>query len=687
MKQLLLALILFLSVATTAFCQSTTDIILTGHVFDNKTKLPLVGATVLLKNTITGMQTDFDGVFRFAIKNKDSAATIVAQCIGFELQEFQIGAFKRSKTEKNVVTKDIFLNEDTHILSEVVVVGYSTALKKRDISDCSTCLRSSDMERIPTKPKTGSSSALAGKIAGVASTSATKPRKKVAGLPSESLSKSDIEKVAKHFFSKAHEAVLSSTDDLIPIPKASIFLQETPDLKENEPIKGKKMDIDDDDDIEPEPSAGQLTAGEWSDLKNWAFWKKSLNETFKIYINNWKINLTQRYSLILRGASEQPISDATVQLMDKNGLAIWSAKTDNNGRAELFSDVFEKTNAQKISVQWAGKIYNLDKIKNVETGVNELKIPVACDFSPMLDIAFVVDATGSMGDEIRYLKSELADVIRQVKQDNRQLGVRLGSVFYRDFRDAYVTRTFPFDKSLKKNIEFIKNQSADGGGDTPEAVPEGLEAAIDSMAWSEGAVARLLFLVLDAPPHLTTKDVEKLHRLVAKAAQKGIRIIPIASSGVDQNTEYLMKVFAIATGGTYTFLTDDSGIGGEHLKATTEKHEIELLNALLTRLIKQYSNYAACNELALATTTGGNTKLGANVNVFPNPVHDVLNLNLKTAVTDVFITNAQGQTVQKLGVFTEGVQSIDVSNLPSGVYFVHFQNDGLVCTQKITVVK
>jgi Mg-chelatase subunit ChlD len=390
---------------------------------------------------------------------------------------------------------------------------------------------------------------------------------------------------------------------------------------------------------------------------------------------------------MLKGANNQPVSDATVQLIGTDGLTIWTAKTDNSGRAELFADAFGKTNAAKMSVLYAGKTYNLDKIRKMETGANELRIPVACSFAPTIDVAFVVDATGSMGDEIAYLKAEVADVIRQVKRDNQQLNVRLGSVFYRDFNDAYLTRTFDFDKSLKKNVEFIREQSADGGGDTPEAVPEGLEAAIDSMSWSDNAGTRLLFLVLDAPPHLTDKNIEKLQRLSAKAAEKGIRIIPIAASGVDQNTEYLMKALAVATGGTYTFLTDDSGVGGEHLKATTEKHEVELLNALMIRLIKQYSIYEACNDIATEATTGGDTKLGLNFKVFPNPVRDVMNLELKTAVTNVFITNTQGQKVRNLGTYTEGSPSVDVSDLSSGIYFVHFEKDGVVCTKKISVVK
>jgi hypothetical protein len=48
-----------------------------------------------------------------------------------------------------------------------------------------------------------------------------------------------------------------------------------------------------------------------------------------------------------------------------------------------------------------------------------------------------------------------------------------------------------------------------------------------------------------------------------------------------------MRSLAIATNGTYTFLTDDSGIGGGHLKPTIGKFDVELLNALMVRVISE----------------------------------------------------------------------------------------------------
>ena len=72
------------------------------------------------------------------------------------------------------------------------------------------------------------------------------------------------------------------------------------------------------------------------------------------------------------------------------------------------------------------------------------------------------------------------------------------------------------------------------------------------------------------------------------AAEKGIRIIPVASSGVNKETEYLLRSEALLSGGTYTFLTDDSGIGHSHLVPTVGEHTVEFLNSMMVRLICEF---------------------------------------------------------------------------------------------------
>ena len=50
----------------------------------------------------------------------------------------------------------------------------------------------------------------------------------------------------------------------------------------------------------------------------------------------------------------------------------------------------------------------------------------------------------------------------------------------------------------------------------------------------------------------------------------------------------MCRQFAILTGGTYVFLTNDSGVGGEHLEATVGSYQVEHLNTLIVRLITKY---------------------------------------------------------------------------------------------------
>ena len=75
---------------------------------------------------------------------------------------------------------------------------------------------------------------------------------------------------------------------------------------------------------------------------------------------------------------------------------------------------------------------------------------------------------------------------------------------------------------------------------------------------------------------------------VQLAAEKGVRIIPIASSGIDTETEFLLRSWAIMAGGTYLFLTDDSGIGNDHLEPTIGEYSVEKLNECMIRVICEY---------------------------------------------------------------------------------------------------
>ena len=88
---------------------------------------PVIGASIKVKGTNTGVATDFDGKFTLSV---NPGSTLIVSYIGYITKDVKVG---------NQTSLKIFLEEDKKLLDEVVVVGYGT-MKKSDISGSSVNL-------------------------------------------------------------------------------------------------------------------------------------------------------------------------------------------------------------------------------------------------------------------------------------------------------------------------------------------------------------------------------------------------------------------------------------------------------------------------------------------------------------------------------------------------------------------
>ena len=338
-----------------------------------------------------------------------------------------------------------------------------------------------------------------------------------------------------------------------------------------------------------QPQGGLVTAGEWNDLDNWDFYQKTLmKEPFKGFPDDWQMYTNHRIAVAIT-AKNKPAANATVTLF-RNDTPIWTAKTDNLGRAELWVGAFQKEKELntallrlKVNEQW------VSTATISETQVNRIALDETLP-SPtnQVQIAFMVDATGSMGDELEFLKMDLKKVINEVQKTNTQLKISTATVFYRDEGDEYVVKHSPFTEDINQTTEFISQQRADGGGDFPEAVDKAL-VQLNQLQWQAEARTRIAFLVLDAPPHNKPAVISSIQYSVKTAAASGIKLIPVVASGIDKTTEFLMRFIAMYTNGTYVFITDHSGIGNKHLEPSVGEYQVEKLSDLMVRLIKKYS--------------------------------------------------------------------------------------------------
>ncbi len=346
---------------------------------------------------------------------------------------------------------------------------------------------------------------------------------------------------------------------------------------------------------------GVMTAAEWNPFVNWNEWTNQQHQIYAGMTARWALPPTLFCNIEIADKMGKLVPDCKVALM--NGKTVLrQTLSDNKGRARLAVDasILSQYPNASINVFYKNKRYATVEMMDRNTNFHKVVIPVETTPTCNADIMFVVDATGSMGDEIQYLKNELSDVLERVKQQNSNVNYRLGALFYRDKKDDYVTRSTPLDKDIDKTIAFIEKQNAHGGGDYPEAVHTALDEAISQTSWQKDAVARILFLVLDAPPHNNVNTRRSLKQSIKKAAEKGIRIIPVTASGIDRQTEFLMKSYAMMTNGTYTFITDHSGVGNPHLPPAASQYQVEKLNDLMVRLLSDYSGTRSCGSLPVA---------------------------------------------------------------------------------------
>jgi hypothetical protein len=227
-----------------------------------------------------------------------------------------------------------------------------------------------------------------------------------------------------------------------------------------------------------------------------------------------------------------------------------------------------------------------------------------------LDVALVVDTTGSMGDEMQYLKIEFRNIAATISASHPNAEQRWSLVVYRDEGDTYVVQAFDFDSELQTFQENLGAQAAGGGGDFPEAPDQAL-SALTELDWrSDPATARLAFWVADAPNH--PERVENMATAIRDVGSLGIHVYPVASSGIDEITELTMRTTAELTGGRYLFLTDDSGVGGAHKEPTIPCYFVTQLDRAIVRMVDiELSGVYREPSAEEILRTGGNPTSGA----------------------------------------------------------------------------
>ena len=144
-KSVILAFLLSALCISYAYAQVTA----TGVVLDGTTGEPIIGASVLEEGTTNGTITDFDGNFTLTVGDD---ALIVISYVGYQSQQVQ--ASQNMKVQ---------LSEDSELLEEVVVTGYTTQ-RKADLTGAVSAVSAKDLEK---QQENNPMKALQGKVPGL----------------------------------------------------------------------------------------------------------------------------------------------------------------------------------------------------------------------------------------------------------------------------------------------------------------------------------------------------------------------------------------------------------------------------------------------------------------------------------------------------------------------------------------
>src|SRR5262249_48160652 len=133
-----------------------------------------------------------------------------------------------------------------------------------------------------------------------------------------------------------------------------------------------------------------------------------------------------------------PFAPVTLRCADGNQLTL---ATTANGSAVFFPELDRLGERVTISVPRDASQTARSVALSGPKHANLQTIPVSGTAPAVerFDLALVVDTTGSMGDELEYLKSELGAILADLNRDHPNLDVRVALVVYRDIGDEYVT--------------------------------------------------------------------------------------------------------------------------------------------------------------------------------------------------------------------------------------------------------
>lgn len=215
---------------------------------------------------------------------------------------------------------------------------------------------------------------------------------------------------------------------------------------------------------------------------------------------------------------------------------------------------------------------------------------------PKIEVAFVLDTTGSMSGLIDGAKKKIWSIASELLETEDQAQVRFGLVGYRDRGDDYVTIHHDLTADINAIYGHLLDFQAQGGGDRPESVNRALHEAVSQFQWSrDGRVLRMVFLVGDAPPHGYEDEANIAYDVTCETASDRDIVVNTVLAGGASDTRGVWKAIAALCGGEFMEIPQD---GGMEVIQTPYDDQINHLQRAINATVTPYGTADARGYIA-----------------------------------------------------------------------------------------
>jgi Mg-chelatase subunit ChlD len=312
--------------------------------------------------------------------------------------------------------------------------------------------------------------------------------------------------------------------------------------------------------------ATEVKAGAHDDNEEYPLWLDFMDDVRHRMRGVLDADYSDRFIVRVTDALGAPIMNETYVVTDESGHRVGHGRTLASGESVVYPNTLvgkrNDTEQLRVTVPGGGD----QSVQIGANGIAEIVLTrVRTAPSIPVDIAFIIDATGSMSDEIQQLRSVLFSIHTRLRNASDAVDIRFGLVAYRDRGDREPLRVIPFTSDVDSIEQALYSLRADGGGDYAEDMQAGLQAALKNLDWRPDGI-RAGFIIADAPPHTDYNQQEDYLWATQYANRNAIRLHTIGASGLSQDGEYIFRQIAATTYGQFIFLsygeTGESAGGG-----------------------------------------------------------------------------------------------------------------------------